>query len=36
MLQEQLFQANAHGFSQDPLSHPGGELLARGEILHLV
>ena len=36
MLQEQLFQAHGHGFSQDLLAHPRGELIARGEILHLV
>ena len=36
VLQEQLFQVNCHGFSQHPLPHPGRELIARGEVLHLM
>ena len=36
MPQEQLLQVHSHGFSQDLLSHPRRELVARSEVLHLM
>ena len=31
-----LLQASGHAFSQDPLSHPGCELISGGQVLHLM
>jgi len=36
MPQEQLLQVSSHGLSPDVLSHLGRELLARGEVWHLM